>query len=268
MEHCLWENSFICLNILTQTQQPAEQDNCRISTDGEVFPVGPYLCWCNGARCQHVVGAIGCSKLWQFIRLYQISKSQVDHQCHSFCFTGRAPASSHHWWGPNISPSRFRADGTSLECYCRHHHTASPSSQLTLWGASSHLTEKIRQIACCGKFIPVSKCTFQMVGSHLLPDSSPPGQKNSTPQCWCPTSASPKWEQHFETPSSSWKKLETAIKWGKTHLPTKLARFLWENYKLFFFVEDCQKGDFSHNLFSFMGNAGVAASSILKLLGF
>lgn len=167
MEHCLWENSFICLNILTQTQQPAEQDNCRISTDGEVFPVGPYLCWRNGARCQHIVGAIGCSKLWQFIRLYQISKSQVDHQGHSFCFTGRAPASSHHW---QDQTSAHPGSEQMEQALSRYHHTASPSSHLTLWGASSHLTEKIRQIACCRKFIPVSKCTFQMVGSHLLPD--------------------------------------------------------------------------------------------------
>lgn len=38
--------------------------------------------------------------------------------------------------------------------------------------------------------------------------------------------------------------------------------------RIFFLVEGCQKRDFSHNLLSFKGNAGVAASSILKLFGF
>lgn len=186
MEHCLWENSFICLNILTQTQQPAEQDNCRISTDGEVFPVGPYLCWCNGARCQHVVGAIGCSKLWQFIRLYQISKSQVDHQCHSFCFTGRAPASSHHWWGPNISPSRFRADGASLEQVPPHSQPQQPPYPLrgkfsSYW--KDQTNSMLQKVYSCfkmhfsnGRFPPTSrpvkKTPLFSAGVQLLPAQS------------------------------------------------------------------------------------------------
>lgn len=55
----------------------------------------------------------------------------------------------------------------------------------------------------------------------------------------------------------------------KPHLPTTCKFPVGKlGFIFFFFVEGCQKRDFSHNLLSFKGNAGVAASSILKLFGF